>query len=51
MSKLIKIASEAETLSFFKEAYGKRKLKIYAYFNTKINKIIVDEHLMLLPID
>lgn len=53
MSKYIKIATEADTLNFFKEFYGQtqRKRRIYAYYNTKFNKIITDEHLMLIPID
>ena len=53
MSKYIKIATEADTLNFFKEFYGQtqRKRRIYAYYNTKFNKIITDQHLMLIPID
>lgn len=33
--------------------YGKehRKKRIYAFYNSKMNRIITDEHLMLIPID
>lgn len=33
--------------------YGReqRKKKIYAFYNSKMNRIITDEHLMLIPID
>ena len=54
MSKnLIKMASEAEILPLFKELYGQGgcKRRIYAYYNNKINCIITDEHLMMIPID
>ena len=43
MNKL-KIATEAQTLEFFKQFYGgnNRKRKIYAYYSSDFGKIITD---------
>lgn len=49
----IKIATESQTLSFFRKTYGapNRKKKIHAFYSSDFGKIITDEHLMLIPID
>lgn len=42
MSKRIRIANEAETLSFFQELYGPkvRQRRIHAFYSSTFNKII-----------
>ena len=52
-SSNISIATEEETLNFFKSAYGQqsRNRKIYGFYSSLFNKIITNEHHMLIPID
>ena len=38
----IKIATETQALEFFKQMYGARKRKIYAYYSSDFGKIITD---------
>lgn len=42
--KNIKIASEAQTLDFFRSMYGKerRKHRIYAFYSSQFGKMITD---------
>lgn len=49
----ISIVSESEALDLFKQHFGQetRKRRMYGFYSTIFNKIIVDEHLMLIPID
>lgn len=48
---MIKIASEAEVLHFFKKAYGQHQQHYYGFYNSLFGKVITDEHLMMLPVD
>lgn len=53
MSSSITIATEAETLKFFESTYGSqtRNRRIYGFYSSDFNKIIVNEHHMLIPVD
>jgi branched-chain amino acid aminotransferase len=48
---MIRIASEAEVLSYFRTAYSNRRHRYFGFYNSHANTIITDEALMLLPVD
>lgn len=48
---LMSVASEQEIMQFYKQKYSSRKKKIWAFYNSELNKVILDEKYMLLPVD
>ncbi len=48
---MIPVATEQETLNFFQEKYAQRKKKIWAFYNSEFNRIVLQEKYMLLPAD
>lgn len=51
MIGVAKIATEKEVLEFFKSAYAPRKRSYYGFYNSMLGKVILNQHLMLLPVD
>jgi hypothetical protein len=47
----IGIASELEILKCFKSVYANRNFKYFGFYNSVLEKIIVDESLMVIPMD
>lgn len=48
---MIKLATEAEVLQYFKSAYNARKYKYFGFYNSHFNKVITEEPYMVLPVD
>lgn len=45
------IATASELAGIFKKAYGHKEKRIYSFYCSDYDRIIVDEWLMLIPID
>lgn len=45
------VNSEVDSLKLFRKFYSWKPKKIYAFYNSEFDKIITQQHLMLMPID
>lgn len=48
---LLSVASEQEILQFYSSKYSNRTKRIWAFYNSEFDKVILDEKYMLLPAD
>ena len=48
---MIEVADENDILAFYQQKYSQRKKRIWAFYNSEFNKVILDEKYMLLPVD
>jgi hypothetical protein len=45
------VAREAEVYELFRQVYSHKEKRIYSFYCSDYDRIIVDEHLMLIPVD
>jgi hypothetical protein len=45
------VTSETDVLKLFRKYYSWKPKRIYAFYNSELDKIITQQHLMLMPID
>lgn len=45
------IAREEEMSEIFRRVYSNKEKRIYSFYSSDYDRIVVDEHLMLIPVD